>query len=1112
MPLNFVAKLAVTAVLTAAQMAITMTRTIEGPRLDDLKGSTAGYGTPHPNGLGLVKTAAPCFFCEPIKEKKKKRKTKGGKYKEYTYFGTWAAMVCGHEIQHVRRIWFDKHLVYDATGGGITSIGDDADTVESLDGNNTGLSNLIRIYLGTEEQEPDPRMLATVEANEGADTCSAYKGIAYIFFEDVPLEKVGNRFPQVEVEFIGVGESVLDFTTVDGFLADPDYDNQFIPAAVSPNGRYVFSGTGTSWMTLDRNTDTITTAFDPLRDSYHAHAIDDDGTVYALLSGSSDLYSFGNFGNDAGVFLASPSDLSVNNTMRLFNVGGSNKIVWPAQTTPAKGIVVYDIDTDTLTELANPDAGSFFPWLIVQDSYGDVWASGPDIAINDTFHFWRVVDNGGGSAAPDHVEMAGFVSPVGNENDLLHTPSGWFLSDSTDLYLLDEDDFSITLHRSGYAASGLYYPVSTIDFLRGVPAGLTEFWFLGRNSTSAYVDVEKIRASDLATIDSHPLSEWDIGDTPLGLAYSSYGNPALVSANTNFATSYVAVRYFTPSSVILTLGDVIRHFSGLVGHVEDTDYTIHASVDAIIVDGLGWTQGQAKQGFDWLIDIYDVIARPHDGVTQFIARGVASSFTLTTPEFVIERGQPENRYKLTVSNDTDMPAQVTFNFADLGNDLEPNNVSSGRDEQATDATGKMSIDGTTLTLAADNAQQMVDRYFRSKWFRRARSENRVSNERLAIEPGDVGTIDFDGLALKVEVEKARLSADGSIYLECLQYDQALAGLSEGVGSPAMGRPNSEIFSPGASTGFVLDLPLLTDAHDQSAPFLYVAGGPEDPDAQYIGTDFSQSDTGDPDTFEPGWAGTGSSDPATYGATTTELPDALPWVMDNGSTLTVVLADGTMSSVTEDQLYNNAALNMALVGDELIQFKTATLTAPLTYNLSGLLRGRRGTEHHMTNHSIGDRFIVLDSAIAMRTIGASEIGDTDYYIPAAPGSTPDVADVIALDFAANAHRPYAPVYGSLTLDSGSGDWSIDATRRTRIGGAALDNQDVPLGEASEAWEADVYDGPTFKRTISGTSLPMVYTNAMQVTDFGSPQVGGFEVNLYQMNPTLSLRGIPLALAA
>jgi hypothetical protein len=64
----------------------------------------------------------------------------------------------------------------------------------------------------------------------------------------------------------------------------------------------------------------------------------------------------------------------------------------------------------------------------------------------------------------------------------------------------------------------------------------------------------------------------------------------------------------------------------------------------------------------------------------------------------------------------------------------------------------------------------------------------------------------------------------------------------------------------------------------------------------------------------------------------------------------------------------------------------------------------------------------------------------------------------------------------------------------------------LGEASESWEADIYDGVTFKRTITGTSLPLTYSAAQIATDACASLV----VKLYQMNPTLSLRGYPLTI--
>jgi hypothetical protein len=48
--------------------------------------------------------------------------------------------------------------------------------------------------------------------------------------------------------------------------------------------------------------------------------------------------------------------------------------------------------------------------------------------------------------------------------------------------------------------------------------------------------------------------------------------------------------------------------------------------------------------------------------------------------------------------------------------------------------------------------------------------------------------------------------------------------------------------------------------------------------------------------------------------------------------------------------------------------------------------------------------------------------------------------------------------------------------------------VPLGEASESYEVDIYNSTytTLKRTISATSETAAYSAADQTTDFGSAQ--------------------------
>lgn len=89
----------------------------------------------------------------------------------YSYTVSLAIGLCEGEISGVRRIW--------------------ADGVE------VAPSDLnMRVYGGTDAQLPDPKIAAV----EGIENTPAYRGTAYVVFEDLALEPFGNRLPQFTFE------------------------------------------------------------------------------------------------------------------------------------------------------------------------------------------------------------------------------------------------------------------------------------------------------------------------------------------------------------------------------------------------------------------------------------------------------------------------------------------------------------------------------------------------------------------------------------------------------------------------------------------------------------------------------------------------------------------------------------------------------------------------------------------------------------------------------------------------------------------------------------------------------------------------------------------------
>lgn len=89
----------------------------------------------------------------------------------FAYSVSLAIALCEGEITRVGRVWAD----------GVEIARDDLG---------------LRLYAGTEDQLPDPR----IEAELGAGQVPAFRGIAYVVIEDLALGRFGNRVPQLSFE------------------------------------------------------------------------------------------------------------------------------------------------------------------------------------------------------------------------------------------------------------------------------------------------------------------------------------------------------------------------------------------------------------------------------------------------------------------------------------------------------------------------------------------------------------------------------------------------------------------------------------------------------------------------------------------------------------------------------------------------------------------------------------------------------------------------------------------------------------------------------------------------------------------------------------------------
>jgi hypothetical protein len=239
--------------------------------------------------------------------------------------------------------------------------------------------------------------------------------------------------------------------------------------------------------------------------------------------------------------------------------------------------------------------------------------------------------------------------------------------------------------------------------------------------------------------------------------------------------------------------------------------------------------------------------------------------------------------------------------------------------------------------------------------------------------------------------------------------------------------------------------------------------------------------------------------ATVGSAIDALGDSSQNTFDEVSSVTVVLRSGQLASLSELAVLNGG--NAALLGGEIIQFKTATLNGDGSYTLRGLLRGRKGTP--TAGHAAGDRFVLLNAATLRRTPAvASEVGLERLYKGVSIGATLSSAAARPFTNTAQALRPLPLVHlgGGRSI---GGDVLITWERRSRVNGAWLDYTDAPLTEASPSYEVEVFANNTYAtvvRTLTSTVRSVTYTSAQQVTDFGSTQAVVY-LRAYQISATV-----------
>ncbi|MCO6186681.1 glycoside hydrolase/phage tail family protein [Rhizobium sp. L1K21] len=162
------------------------TKVVTGSQLSTARIPGADEGIAMTRVYGTARIGGTLFWATRFEEQVTVERSTGGgggkggsrstttvETQKYYYYANFALGLCEGPIAAVRRVW--------------------------ADGQEIDLSGItMRLYRGTESQEADP----LIEAKQGAGNTPAYRGLAYVVFERLPLEAYGNRIPVLEFEVV----------------------------------------------------------------------------------------------------------------------------------------------------------------------------------------------------------------------------------------------------------------------------------------------------------------------------------------------------------------------------------------------------------------------------------------------------------------------------------------------------------------------------------------------------------------------------------------------------------------------------------------------------------------------------------------------------------------------------------------------------------------------------------------------------------------------------------------------------------------------------------------------------------------------------------------------
>lgn len=523
----------------------------------------------------------------------------------------------------------------------------------------------------------------------------------------------------------------------------------------------------------------------------------------------------------------------------------------------------------------------------------------------------------------------------------------------------------------------------------------------------------------------------------------------------------------------ITVGACCRNIAERCG-IDSNTISVSAANDTIrgyiISQNASGTAALQPLALAYDFDVADVC-----GALRLVSRksGMLAAIPLDLLAGHADQDERPEAITWTRAPETALPREAAVTFSDPGMDYQPNTQVARR--EAGYANNNLSTE-IALTLDADEGRRIADRTLWEAWTARQLATTTSDDRLWFVECGRRYAFETPAGWEILRITRKSRGANGVIEFD-LRRDQGQLYTSRAPGARGA-IPVQQVAISGPSELILLDIPILLDADDGPGFYYAVvapAGGWRGADVMRAlapGEDFGEVA---PMGFE-----------ATVGTIAGTVPAGPTIGFDDASVITVNLrrTDMILTSVTDDAMGDgtNACFigNKASTGQgEIVQFGTATMTAPGQYELSHLLRGRKGTEFAVSVHGPNETFVLLERGVVKRaSFGTADLNQARAFKAVSLLTSPDDAATVTFTNTGAGLRPYAPTNLAMT-GAPAADKILTWTRRSRLESGAL-------GETSEAYLLRILTAGGAVRRQASLAAPMfTYTIAMQTADFGAP---------------------------